>query len=117
MIFIPDIFRNLFRQMKSLGKMMVEDDIHDVGLYNYSNRRGHIDHPSKLHHWQLGIGIWYLSELLSLFNFLFPFEKQLKKKAQILQEINKLKELKLNYTKQKNLQQYKQNHFRGISSR
>lgn len=100
--------------MKSLGKMMVEDDIHDVGLFSYSNRNGHIDHPSKIHHWQLGLGIWYFSEMLNLVNFFFPFEKQLKKKAQIQAEINKLRAIKLNYATQKNLQRYS-NHFRNIS--
>ncbi len=92
--------------------MMVEDDLHDVGLFDYYNRKGHIDHPSKVHHWQLGLGIWYLSEMLNLVNFFFPFEKQIKKKAQLQQEINKLKELKLNYANQKNSQRYKQNPFR-----
>ncbi len=77
---------------------MVEDDIHDLGLFDYYNREGHIDHPSKIHHWQLGLGIWYLSELLNLFNFFFPFKNQMKK-AQLQQEINKLKELKLDYVK------------------
>lgn len=91
---------------------MVEDDLHDVGLFDYYNRKGHIDHPSKVHHWQLGLGIWYLSEMLNLVNFFFPFEKQIKKKAQLQQEINKLKELKLNYANQKNSQRYKQNPFR-----
>jgi len=96
---------------------MVEDDLHDVGLFKYSNRNGHKDHPSNIHHWQLGFGIWYLSELLSLFNFFFPFEKQMKKKAQIQQEINKLKQLKLNYANQKRPQEFKQNHFRGVGRR
>ena len=96
--------------------MMVEDDIHDLGLFDYSNRKGHIDHPSKIHHWQLGLGIWYLSEMLNLINFFFPFEKQMKKKAQIQQQIDKLREIKIDYVNRKNSQRYK-NHFRGISSR
>nr|BDI55185.1 MAG: hypothetical protein [uncultured archaeon] len=103
--------------MKSLGKMMVEDDIHDLGLFDYSNRKGHIDHPSKIHHWQLGLGIWYLSEMLNLINFFFPFEKQMKKKAQIQQQIDKLREIKVDYVNRKNLQRYKQDPFRGIGRR
>ena len=94
---------------------MVKDDLHDIGLFDYYNRKGHIDHPSKIHHWQLGLGIWYASELLNLFNFFFPFEKQLKK-AQLQQEINKLKQLKLNYNTPKKLYN-KQNPFQGISKR
>ena len=100
--------------MKTLGKMMVEDDIHDVGLLDYYNRKGHIDHPSKIHHWQFGFGIWYLSELLSLLNFFFPFEKQMKKKVQLQQEINKLKQLKLNYD---NTKKKLNPSFRGIGRR
>jgi len=102
--------------MKSLGKMMVEDDIHDVGLFNYSNRKGHIDHPSKVHHWQFGVAIWYASEMLNLLNFFFPFKNQMKK-AQYQQEINKLKELRLKYANQKNPQRNKQNHFREVGRR
>jgi len=94
-----------------LGKILVEDDIHDLGLYDYYNRKGHIDHPSKIHHWQLGLGIWYLSEMLSLANFFFPFKNQLKK-AQIEQEINKLKELKLNYVNSEKKYKKRQNPFR-----
>ena len=97
--------------------MMVEDDLHDVGLFKYSNRNGHIDHPSNVHHWQLGFGIWYLSEVLSLFNFFFPFEKQMKKKLKLQQEINKLKQLKLNYVNQKRTQEFKSNPFRGVGRR
>jgi len=97
--------------------MMVEDDLHDVGLFKYSNRNGHIDHPSNVHHWQLGFGIWYLSEILTLFNFFFPFERQMKKKAQIQAEINKLKTLKLNYANQKNAPKRKPTSFRGVGRR
>ena len=90
---------------------MVEDDLHDVGLFDYHNRKGHIDHPSKIHHWQLGLGIWYLSEMLNLVNFFFPFKNQMKK-AQLQQEINKLKELKLNYANQQKSHRNRQNPFR-----
>jgi len=94
---------------------MVEDDIHDLGLYSYSNRAGHIDHPSKVHHWQLGFGIWYLSEMLSLMNFFFPFGKQMEKKVKLQQEINKREQLSLDYNKPKKIQN--QNHFKGIGKR
>ncbi|KKM67431.1 hypothetical protein LCGC14_1471210 [marine sediment metagenome] len=93
---------------------MVEDDLHDVGLFDYYNRKGHIDHPSKVHHWQLGLGIWYLSEMLNLVNFFFPFEKQIKKKAQLQQEINKLKQLKLNYDNPEKVYKNRQNPFRRL---
>ena len=116
MVLVPDIFRNLFRQMKTLGKMMVEDDLHDIGLYSYYDRKGHIDHPSKIHHWQLGLGIWYASEMLTLFNFFFPFSKQVQKNK-LQQEINKLEQLKLNYAKPKVSQRPKQNPFRNIRQR
>jgi len=90
---------------------MVEDDLHDLGLFDYYNRKGHIDHPSKVHHWQLGLGIWYLSEMLNLVNFFLPFKSQLKK-AQMQQEINKLKELRLNYVNSKKQYKKRQNPFR-----
>ena len=73
--------------MKALGKMMVADDIHDLGLYDYYGRKGHIDHPSKVHHWQLGLAIWYASEILTLCNFFFPFSKQMEK-AKIQQTLD-----------------------------
>ena len=102
--------------MKSLGKMMVEDDLHDLGLYDYYNRKGHIDHPSKIHHWQLGLGVWYASEMLSLINFFFPFTKQIKK-TQLQQEINKLTNLKDNYARTKETFRPKKNPFRGMKKR
>ena len=102
--------------MKTLGKMMVEDDLHDLGLFDYYDRKGHIDHPSKIHHWQLGIGIWYLSELLTLCNFFFPFSKQMEK-ARYQQEINKLKQLKINYAEPKKTFRPQQNPFRGVGKR
>ena len=102
--------------MKTLGKMMVEDDLHDLGLFDYYNRKGHIDHPSKIHHWQLGLGIWYASELLTLCNFFFPFSKQMEK-AQIQQKLNKLNQLKVNYAEPKKTYDPVKNPFRGIGKR
>jgi len=102
--------------MKSLGKMMVEDDIHDLGLYDYYGRKGHIDHPSKIHHWQLGLGIWYASEMLSLVNFFFPFTKQIEKNK-LQQEINKLKQVELDYAQSKSTQELQQNPFRDMRKR
>ena len=91
---------------------MVEDDLHDVGLYDYYDRKGHIDHPSKIHHWQLGLGIWYASEMLSLVNFFFPFTKQIEKNK-LQQEILNLNQLKLGYAKPK----VQQNPFRNMKKR
>ncbi len=91
---------------------MVEDDLHDVGLYDYYDRKGHIDHPSKIHHWQLGLGIWYASEMLSLVNFFFPFTKQIEKNK-LQQEISKLTSLKLDNAKPK----VQQNPFRNMKKR
>jgi hypothetical protein len=101
--------------MKSLGKMMVEDDIHDLGLYDYYNRKGHIDHPSKIHHWQLGLGVWYASEMLSLVNFFFPFTKQIEKNK-LQQEVNRLEQLQINYSPKKKIQA-QQNPFRNMRER
>ena len=95
---------------------MVEDDLHDSGLYSYYNRKGHIDHPSKIHHWQLGLGIWYASEMLSLVNFFFPFTKQIEKNK-LEQEINKLEQLKVNYAQPKSTFRPIKNPFRGIRER
>ena len=102
--------------MKSLGKMMVEDDIHDLGLYDYYGRKGHIDHPSKIHHWQLGLGVWYASEMLSLVNFFFPFSKQIEKNK-LQQEITKLTNLKSDYAKPKSTQELQQNPLKNNKKR
>lgn len=117
---MPSVWRKLFRQMKQLGKMMVEDDIHDLGLFDYYDREGHRDHPSLLHHWQYGVALWYFSELLSLIDFFFPFEKQLEK-TQLRKQIQYYKQLQ-EREKKKNAQQqmaqdYLRTAFRGIRRR
>lgn len=78
---MSDLFQNLFKQMKSLGKLMVMENIEDFGDFGYTKE------------WQYGVILWYASELFSLINFFFPFDKQLEK-AQLKQNINNLKRLK-----------------------
>jgi hypothetical protein len=78
---MSDLFQNLFKQMKSLGKLMVMENIDDFGDFGYTKE------------WQYGLMLWYASELLSLVNFFFPFSKQLEK-AQLEQNIQKLEALK-----------------------
>ena len=52
---------------------MIKDDAHDLGFTSYRSRANHKyhgvvrpDHPSALHHWQIGSMLVLLSQFLAL---------------------------------------------------
>lgn len=94
--------RDMLRQMKSFGKLLVSEDLDNFGSLN------------PLDHWQYGIALWYFSEMLLLLDTFFPLEKELEK-ARINNKIKILKE------KQNAVKQVAQNSvrdpFRGIRRR
>ena len=52
-----DKFKNISSVLTGLGKFLMLDDQFDIGKFSYKAHGGHPDHPSKLHHWQLGYGL------------------------------------------------------------
>jgi hypothetical protein len=78
------------------GKWLVEDDLHDVGLFDYYDREGHRDHPSQFHHWQWGLIMWMIGEFGTVLDFFVPLDEQIAKQQ--------VKKLMLKYAKQKNAQ-------------
>jgi len=70
--------RDLLRQMKSLGKLMVKEDINELSF-------------SGIQSWHYGFALWYASELLSLLDFFYPLEKQIEKRI-LQQKIIELEE-------------------------
>lgn len=108
MIPLVDKWSLILSQIRTLGKWLVKDDIHDFGYFTYFDRNGHEDHPLPLHHWQYGLMLWMASEYLTLMNMFYPFDKQIEK-AKIK---NKIKELKKKNAKQPNTQFNRQNALR-----
>ncbi len=47
-----DILSNV---LKGLGNFLIKDDKFDLGKFKYKAHGGHPDHPSSLHHWQVGV--------------------------------------------------------------
>lgn len=88
--------RQLFRQLRELGKFIVKDDL---------------ENPELISNLSLGVTIWWFSEILTLLDFFFPFDKQIEK-AQIKKKIKELKRKK--YAKQRNSQVNFRNPFRRI---
>lgn len=78
-----------FREMKSIGKFLVKDDLSDVIKLANLN----LNDISPLDQWQYGAILWWASEVLSLLNFFFPFDKQIEKNRlqQKIQEIETMK--------------------------
>lgn len=99
--------RDFLRQMKSLGKMIVKDDI------------GNLDFSSLSNYWQYGAALWYASEMLILLDFFFPLDKQIEK-ARLKNEILKIKQIQEDNNKnakQSMAQNFKRDNFRGIRRR
>ncbi len=71
---INNLFKIAMNQLSMLGQVLLEDDWHDFGWYSYFNRDGHPDHPSPLHHWQIGAFFIFIAEafkeLIKFFNML-----------------------------------------------
>lgn len=70
--YIPD---EVFEIMHEFSVFLLKDDKHDLGYYRYYRRKGHYymgrpapNHPSMLHHWQIGIGGLILAQLGGLLN-------------------------------------------------
>lgn len=57
----------------NFGSAMIKDDAHDLGFMSYRSRNSHKyhgvikpDHPSNLHHWQVGSALVLISQLMAL---------------------------------------------------
>lgn len=57
----------------NLGETLLYDDRQDIGFFTYRKRQNHYyngkkseDHPSALHHWQLGALLVLFSEIAGL---------------------------------------------------
>lgn len=98
--------RDILRQMKSLGKLIVKDDI------------GNLDFSSLKNYWQYGAVLWYTSEMLMILDFFFPLDKQIEK-ARLKNEIIKIKQLQEDNknAEQQLAQNNKRIDFRGIRRR
>jgi hypothetical protein len=65
----------LFEILHNISMFLIRDDAGDVGYFRYSDRDHHYhhgklspDHPSVVHHWQIGVGLLFLSQVGSLMN-------------------------------------------------
>ena len=61
---VNNLFNLAMSQLTMLGKVLLEDDWHDFGWFTYFDRPGHPDHPSPLHHWQIGAFFIFLGEAM-----------------------------------------------------
>jgi hypothetical protein len=59
--------------MRSVGNLILEDDIADLYRFSFPG------HPSPFHHWQLGLGIKALADLVLLKNALDEFPAALER--------------------------------------
>ena len=46
--------------LREMGKELIIDDKHDIGLFSYEG------HPSPLHHWMWGIGLYLLADIIDV---------------------------------------------------
>lgn len=90
MIFMSTL-RDLLRQMKSLGKLIVEEDINKLSF-------------SGVQSWHYGFALWYASELLSLIDFFFPLDKEIEKRI-LQQKIAELEQKQKEGMNKKNAEQ------------
>jgi hypothetical protein len=71
---VNNLFNLAMKQLSLLGQVLLDDDWHDLGWYEYYNRYGHPDHPSPFHHWQIGAFFIFIAEafkkLIEFFNML-----------------------------------------------
>jgi len=59
----------MFEVYRELGKLILLDDIDDLGLYSFDG------HPSPIHHWQWGLLLMIVAEGLDLMTLLQSFSK------------------------------------------
>lgn len=59
---VNNLFNLAMKQLSMLGQVLLDDDAHDYGWFEYYNRYGHPDHPSPLHHWQYGAILIFIAE-------------------------------------------------------
>ncbi len=57
-----DLFRAAMDSLAHLGRVLLDDDAHDYGWFEYNNRYGHPDHPSPFHHWWYGAILIFIAE-------------------------------------------------------
>lgn len=74
-------WKQLFEQMRFVGKYIVKEDIKDFGNLKVDS------------HWQYGFLLWLFSDLLTLLNIFFPFDKEIEK-AKLKTKIEELENAK-----------------------
>jgi hypothetical protein len=62
------MFEQAMNTISYIGQVLIDDDAHDFGWYSYTNRPGHKDHPSPLHHWQYGLVLTVFGEIGKFFS-------------------------------------------------
>jgi hypothetical protein len=87
---LPDIPLYFAEAVYNIGFALLQDDIHDVGYFAYSDRKFHKyhgktspDHPSPWHHWQVGVVFLFMSQLMGLMS-------KVKENLQVMKEIEGL---------------------------
>lgn len=70
--YIPD---EIFELMHEFSLFLLKDDKSDIGYYKYFKRNGHyyhgvksMNHPSMIHHWQIGIAGLIVAQIGGLIN-------------------------------------------------
>ena len=70
---LPDLSIGECELIYNLGETLLYDDRQDIGFFTYRKRKNHYyngkkseDHPSPVHHWQLGALLVLFSEIAGL---------------------------------------------------
>jgi hypothetical protein len=63
---VNNLFNLAMSQLTMLGRVLLEDDMHDFGWFTYHDRPGHKDHPSPFHHWQIGAFFIFIGEAIKM---------------------------------------------------
>ncbi|NOJ30081.1 MAG: hypothetical protein DA328_07935 [Nitrososphaeraceae archaeon] len=87
---LPEIPEWMPEIIHNVGLVLLQDDIHDIGYFQYYHRQHHYyngkkspKHPSPFHHWQIGLLMLVGAQFAGLLN-------QAKQLAVIMKEDNEI---------------------------
>lgn len=85
----PHLPLEIFEMMHDLSLFLIVDDKHDLGHFAYSKRDDHYyhfkkspDHPSPIHHWQIGVIGLFVSQVGALVSKALDIKSSLSQQQQ-----------------------------------